>query len=88
MVKKWKKKRSGVWCPEDRLQGIYIGALWLVPLSVGLAGVVATYIDGPIGLSICLLCLFTNGVGVGVSLLISYRQDLTQVCTYISRWIW
>lgn len=80
MAKKWKKKRNGVWYPEDRLQGIYIGALWLVPLSVGLVGVVATYIDGPIGLSVCLLCLFTNSV-VGVDMVLgpvgSYVVDLT-----------
>ncbi|KAL4061806.1 major facilitator superfamily domain-containing protein [Scleroderma yunnanense] len=78
MVKKWKKSRNGVWYPEDRLQGVYIGALCLVPLSVGLAGLVVTSVDGPIGLSICLLCLFTNGVGVDmvVTPVGSYVVDL------------
>ncbi|KAL4075244.1 major facilitator superfamily domain-containing protein [Scleroderma yunnanense] len=78
MVKKWKKKRDGVWYPEDRLQGVYIGAFFLVPLSVGLVGLVATCIDSPIGLSICLMCLFTNGVGVDMVLtpIGSYAVDL------------
>ncbi|KAI6119671.1 major facilitator superfamily domain-containing protein [Pisolithus croceorrhizus] len=36
LIKKWRAKRNGVWCPEDRLRGVYIGALYLTPLSVSL----------------------------------------------------
>lgn len=70
MVKKLKKKRNGVWCPEDRLQGVYISSLFLVPLSVAIAGLTMTYVEGPVGLAICLICLLTNGMGVSR---LSYR---------------
>lgn len=68
LVKKWRAKRNGVWCPEDRLRGVYIGALFLMPLSVGLAGLVMAYVDGPLGLTITLICLFANGMGVDMVL--------------------
>ncbi|KAF9239076.1 major facilitator superfamily domain-containing protein [Melanogaster broomeanus] len=63
LVRRWKEKREGVWVPEDRLRAAFLGNL-LVPLSVTLAGLATTYIDGPIGLTINLVCLFTNGIGV------------------------
>jgi len=63
MVENRKEKRNGIWVPEDRLRVILIGGLF-VPLSVGLSGLVTTYIAGPLGLVLNLLCLFMNGVGV------------------------
>lgn len=68
MVENGKEKRNGVWVPEDRLRVILIGGLF-VPLSVGLSGLVTTYIAGPLGLVLNLLCLFMNGIGVSHTLI-------------------
>jgi len=38
----------------------------MVPLSVAASGLITTYVDGPIGLSLNLLCLYTNGMGVSL----------------------
>ncbi|KAG1819858.1 major facilitator superfamily domain-containing protein, partial [Suillus subaureus] len=64
VVRRWRKKRKGVWIPEDRLRATWIGGLFMVPLSVGASGLITTYVEGPIGLSLNLLCLFMNGMGV------------------------
>lgn len=63
-VIKWRKKRGGVWVPEDRLRATLSGALFLVPLSVLAFGLTTQFVPGPLGLVINLLCLFVNGVGV------------------------
>ncbi|KIK93321.1 hypothetical protein PAXRUDRAFT_145325 [Paxillus rubicundulus Ve08.2h10] len=68
VVRRWKDKRNGVWVPEDRLRATYVGGLILVPLSLVVAGLTTTYIDGPVGLAINLICLFTNGLGVDLVL--------------------
>jgi hypothetical protein len=36
----------------------------MVPLSVGASGLLITYVGGLIGLSLNLLCLYINGMGV------------------------
>ncbi|KAG1862677.1 major facilitator superfamily domain-containing protein [Suillus subluteus] len=64
VVRRWREKRKGVWFPEDRLRATWIGGLFMVPLSVGASGLITTYVGGPIGLSLNLLCLFMNGMGV------------------------
>ncbi|KAG1862652.1 major facilitator superfamily domain-containing protein [Suillus subluteus] len=64
VVRRWRDKRRGVWCPEDRLRVTWIGGLFSVPLSVGASGLIATYIGGLIGLALNLLCLYANEVGV------------------------
>ncbi|KAG6327125.1 hypothetical protein ID866_11964, partial [Astraeus odoratus] len=78
IVKKYRGERRGTWYPEDRLRVTSIGALYLTPLSVSVAGLTMTYIGGPLGLSISLFCLFTNGIGVDMVLtpLGSYIVDL------------
>ena len=38
----------------------------MVPLSVAASGLITTYVGGPIGLSLNLLCLYTNGMGVSL----------------------
>jgi MFS family permease len=78
IVMRWKEKRKGVWVPEDRLRATYVGGLILVPLSVMLAGLATTYIDGPVGLTINLICLFANGVGVDLVLtpIAAYNVDI------------
>ncbi|KAF8127199.1 major facilitator superfamily domain-containing protein [Boletus edulis] len=68
VVRRGKKERNGVWVPEDRLRAVWIGQLVLIPISVTLVGLVTTYVDGTIGLVINFICLFTNGVGVNMSL--------------------
>ncbi|KAG1769033.1 major facilitator superfamily domain-containing protein [Suillus occidentalis] len=64
VVRRWREKRKGVWCPEDRLRATWIGGLFMVPLSIGASGLITTYVGGPVGLWLNLLCLFTNGMGV------------------------
>ncbi|KAG1834359.1 major facilitator superfamily domain-containing protein [Suillus subalutaceus] len=64
VVKRWRKKRNGVWFPEDRLRATWIGGLVMIPLSIGASGLITTYVGGPVGLCLNLLCLFTNGMGV------------------------
>jgi hypothetical protein len=57
MLIKWKKRRGGVWVPEDRLRAALLGASTLVPLSVLLSGLTITYLDGPLGIALTLCCL-------------------------------
>ncbi|OJA15431.1 hypothetical protein AZE42_10059 [Rhizopogon vesiculosus] len=64
VVIKWRARRKGIWYPEDRLRATWIGGLFLVPLSIGASGLLTEYVDGPIGLKLNLLCLYTNGMGV------------------------
>lgn len=61
-----KKQRQGAWCPEDRLKATIPGGLILLPLSLIIFGLTTAYIPGTIGLVICLICLFFNGMGVSV----------------------
>jgi len=65
VLRRAKEERKGVWVPEDRLRGVWVGGLVLVPISVILAGFTTAYVDGMVGLVINLVCLFANGVGVG-----------------------
>lgn len=63
-VIKWRQKRGGVWYPEDRLRASLVPLALLVPLSVLTFGLINKYIDGPVGLSMSIACLFFNGLGV------------------------
>ncbi|KAJ8585735.1 MFS general substrate transporter [Rhizopogon salebrosus TDB-379] len=78
VVRKWGLRRKGVWYPEDRLRATWIGGLFMVPLSVGASGLLTTYVGGPIGLSLNLLCLFINGMGVDFVMnpISSYHVDV------------
>ncbi|KIJ04821.1 Drug:H+ antiporter-1 family protein, partial [Paxillus involutus ATCC 200175] len=78
--RQWRQKRQGVWVPEDRLRKTWIGALVLCPLSIAASGLLTTFVDGPIGLALNLLCLFSNGAGVDFVLnpINSYTIDLSQ----------
>jgi len=73
VVKKWRVRRKGVWCPEDRLRATWIGGLFLVPISIGASGLLTQYVSGPIGLGLNLLCLYMNGMGVGLSFLLDVK---------------
>ena len=63
-VIKWRRKRKGVWYPEDRLRAALIPFAVIVPLSVLGFGLVNKFVDGNIGLVLSLVCLFFNGAGV------------------------
>jgi hypothetical protein len=63
-VIKWRKKRKGVWYPEDRLRAALIPFAIIVPLSVLAFGLVNRFVDGNLGLGLSLVCLFFSGVGV------------------------
>ena len=63
-VIKWRKKRGGVWYPEDRLRAALIPFASIVPLSVLCFGLVNRFVDGRLGLVLSLVCLFFNGAGV------------------------
>ncbi|KAF8888356.1 major facilitator superfamily domain-containing protein [Infundibulicybe gibba] len=74
----WRNKRGGIWYPEDRLRSTLFPSAVLVPLSVLLSGWIIRFVDGPIGLTLNLLCLFMNGVGVQMvlGLAASYLVDV------------
>ncbi|KAG1890704.1 major facilitator superfamily domain-containing protein [Suillus fuscotomentosus] len=63
VVRRWREKRRGTWCPEDRLRATWIGGLFIVPFVYRASGLITTYIGGPIGLALNILCLYANGVG-------------------------
>jgi hypothetical protein len=50
----------------------------MVPLSIGASGLITTYIGGPIGLALNILCIYANGVGVESVLnpINSYNVDM------------
>jgi hypothetical protein len=75
----WRARRNGVWVPEDRLRVALLGAGVLVPLSVVVFGLSTTYIaNRPLGLTIDMLALFANGIGVDFVLtpLSAYSVDI------------
>ena len=63
-VIEWRKKRKGVWYPEDRLRASLLPFATIVPLSVLGFGLANRFVDGTLGLVLSLVCLFFNGVGV------------------------
>ncbi|KAJ7714934.1 MFS general substrate transporter [Mycena olivaceomarginata] len=67
-VIKWRKRRGGVWVPEDRLRATLLGAATFVPLSIVLCGLITHFIPGPLGLALNLFCFFFNGLGVDLVL--------------------
>ncbi|KAF8877738.1 MFS general substrate transporter [Gymnopilus junonius] len=60
----WRKKRGGVWYPEDRLRASLIPFALIVPIPLIIYGLANQFVDGTPGLVICLVCLFINGIGV------------------------
>ena len=63
-VIRWRKKRGGIWFPEDRLRAALIPFATIVPISVLAFGLVNKFVDGTLGLVLSLVCLFFNGAGV------------------------
>jgi len=67
IVIKWRKKRKGVWYPEDRLRAAIVPMAVLIPLSLLAFGLVNKLVDGNFGLVLSLACLFVNGGGVDIT---------------------
>ncbi|KAI0746709.1 MFS general substrate transporter [Daedaleopsis nitida] len=67
-VVSWRKRRGGVWMPEDRLRATPWGAGLMVPMSVLLSGLTIKYVPGLPGIILNLMWLFMNGVGVDIVL--------------------
>jgi MFS family permease len=63
-VIKWHKERGGIWYPEDRLRASLVPFAILVPLPILFFGLINKFVDGPLGLFMCLICVFFNGLGI------------------------
>lgn len=50
------------------MRGTLFGAAVLVPLSVLFSGLTTHYVGGMLGLTLNLICLFFNGLGVSIML--------------------
>ena len=89
-VIKWRKKRGGVWYPEDRLRASLLPFAVIIPLSLLVFGLVNRFIDGPLGLFLSLICLFFNGLGV--SFFFSLNNAVWGVIEkpyfFLQRWTW
>ncbi|KAJ8093432.1 hypothetical protein PM082_020289 [Marasmius tenuissimus] len=68
VVTRMRRKRGGVWCPEDRLRPTLLGAALCVPLSVLGVGIITKYVPGTVGLTLNMICFFFNGFGVDMVL--------------------
>ena len=75
----WRAKRSGAWVPEDRLRAAIFGAGFLIPVSVLALALSTTLVAsrGP-GLTLAVIALFANGLGVDFALtpLSAYAVDI------------
>ncbi|KAF8162628.1 MFS DHA1 amino acid exporter [Crassisporium funariophilum] len=84
IVVRYRKKRGGIWYPEDRLRATLSGALIFVPLSVLISGLLTEYVPGKLGLILNLICLFANGIGVNTDLLLSLLYCIEKTHRLIS----
>ena len=64
IVIKWRRRRKGVWYPEDRLRAAIVPLAVIVPLSLLAFGLVNKFVGGHLGILLSLVCLFVNGGGV------------------------
>ncbi|KIP04582.1 hypothetical protein PHLGIDRAFT_120572 [Phlebiopsis gigantea 11061_1 CR5-6] len=65
LVVSWRKRRGGVWCPEDRLRATTLGGIVLAPLSIIGSGIITQYCDDSLPMMFLnFFCLFVNGIGV------------------------
>ncbi|KDE08499.1 hypothetical protein MVLG_01279 [Microbotryum lychnidis-dioicae p1A1 Lamole] len=63
-LKKWLKKRKGVYVPEDRLRATLLGGGLVLPCAVLALGWVIDLGSGKVGLAFTVILLFLNGVGL------------------------
>lgn len=68
VIRAREKYGKNTWHPEERLRAAILGALIPLPLSVLGSGLVTTFVPGPIGLTLNLICFFANGVAVDLVL--------------------
>ncbi|KAI0689302.1 major facilitator superfamily domain-containing protein [Cytidiella melzeri] len=73
-----RKRRGGVWVPEDRLYATLVGAGVFVPCSVLFVGLILQFVHGTLGLVLICVCFFFNGLGVDfvLSPLAAYNVDI------------
>ncbi|KAK0190826.1 MFS general substrate transporter [Armillaria mellea] len=62
------KYGTDIWRPESRLIAALPGAMFPVPLSVLISGLVTHFVEGKVGLILNLFCFFVNGIGVDLVL--------------------
>ncbi|TBU29305.1 MFS general substrate transporter [Dichomitus squalens] len=67
-VVSWRKRRGGVWVPEDRLRATFWGAALFVPGSILATGLTMKYVKGIPGICLIIVWLFMNGIGVDIVL--------------------
>lgn len=67
MLKRWLRRRKGVYVPEDRLYASLIGGGCILPLSVLALGWVLEKGSGKVGLAWVAILLFVDGIGLMVS---------------------
>ncbi|POY75477.1 putative Fructokinase [Rhodotorula taiwanensis] len=64
MLKRWLRRRKGVYVPEDRLYASLIGGGCILPLSVLALGWVLEKGSGKVGLAWVAILLFVDGIGL------------------------
>ncbi|KAJ3575473.1 hypothetical protein NP233_g1075 [Leucocoprinus birnbaumii] len=73
------KQKRGYWYPEDRLRACFFS--WFLPLTVLAPGLIITFVSNrTVGLALCLVCFFINGIGCDMVLAPSgaYIVDVLQ----------
>ncbi|KAL8291929.1 hypothetical protein RQP46_002187 [Phenoliferia psychrophenolica] len=65
-IKRWKKKRQGVYVPEDRLRASLIGGGFVFPVSVVSLGWTLEKGSGKGGIAAAVILLTLNGIGLMV----------------------
>ncbi|KAF8521614.1 major facilitator superfamily domain-containing protein [Hysterangium stoloniferum] len=63
-VVRGRDRRQGKWNPEDRLLAAIPGALFIIPCALITFALSVVFIPGKVGLTISLIALFFNGMGV------------------------
>ncbi|KAF8884394.1 major facilitator superfamily domain-containing protein [Infundibulicybe gibba] len=66
IIIKRKQHQDGVWYPEDRLRASLSKAMFSVPPLVLILGLTSQFPGRKGGIILILLCLFVNGVGIGI----------------------
>ncbi|GEM11038.1 MFS transporter [Rhodotorula toruloides] len=63
-LKRWLKRRGGVYVPEDRLYAALLGGGFILPCSVLALGWVLDKGTGKVGLAFAVVLLFIDGIGL------------------------
>ncbi|KAI0035569.1 MFS general substrate transporter [Vararia minispora EC-137] len=78
VIVEWRRKRGGVWVPEDRLRASVLGMAVIVPVSLLACGFCTEYVPGTPGIVLNLFFLFMNGVGIDYAMtpMSAYSVDI------------